>query len=345
MESLPPDQRAVLDLVLRRGRSYDDIAKLLSIDRAAVRDRALAALDALGPSTRVPAPRRALITDYLLGQLPVRVRQQVRESLASSASERAWARVLAGELAPIADKPLPEIPASDAAPAAEPAPAPAADPVAPAAAPGPPPPATPAPVTAATPPGSSGGLGVPPPVTPGRRSSRRGGAILLVLAGLVVVVVVVVVIATSGGSNNKKPASTKSVPSTTTTTTGTTTTAKVTPHIVAQVTLTPPSGSSKAAGVADVVTEGKVTALIVAAKNMTPNTSHNAYAVWLYSPGGASKLLGYVSPGVGKNGELKTTGELPSNVASYKDLLITLETTTDNKTPGPTVLQGVLGLS
>jgi len=70
VDSLPPDQRAVLQLVLQRGRSYDDIAELLSIDRAAVRQRALAALDALGPQTRLAPERRALITDYLLGQLP-----------------------------------------------------------------------------------------------------------------------------------------------------------------------------------------------------------------------------------------------------------------------------------
>ena len=54
LESLPADQRAVLQLVLQRGRSYDDIATLLSIDRAAVRQRALSALDALGPQTGVP---------------------------------------------------------------------------------------------------------------------------------------------------------------------------------------------------------------------------------------------------------------------------------------------------
>src|SRR5205807_611635 len=45
LDSLPADQRAVLQLVLQRGRSYDDIAALLSIDRAAVRQRALGALD------------------------------------------------------------------------------------------------------------------------------------------------------------------------------------------------------------------------------------------------------------------------------------------------------------
>ncbi len=116
LDSLPADQRAVLQLVLQRDRSYDDIASLLSIDRAAVRDRALAALDALGPQTRVAPERRALITDYLLGQLPGPVVDQVRGRLAESAAERAWARVVSSELVPLAGKPLPEIP--DEAPGA-----------------------------------------------------------------------------------------------------------------------------------------------------------------------------------------------------------------------------------
>src|SRR5205807_10367273 len=110
LDDLPPDQRAVLELVLARGRSYEQIAELLSIDRAGVRERALAALDALGPQTGVPAERRALITDYLLGALPGRVADDVRARLASSPSERAWARVVASELQPLASDPLPEIP-------------------------------------------------------------------------------------------------------------------------------------------------------------------------------------------------------------------------------------------
>src|SRR5215472_1890160 len=110
LETLSPDQRAVLDLVLQRGRSYDDIASLLAIDRAGVRARALAAFDELGPDTGIAPESRALITDYLLGQLPERVAEQTRERLASSPYERAWARVLASELAPVASEPLPEIP-------------------------------------------------------------------------------------------------------------------------------------------------------------------------------------------------------------------------------------------
>src|SRR5205085_2293276 len=112
LDNLPPDQRAVLQMVLSRGRGYDEIAQMLQIERTDVRERALAALDALGPGTRVPAERRALITDYLLGQLPEGVSDETRNSLARSPTERAWARVVASELQPLAGKPLPEIPAA-----------------------------------------------------------------------------------------------------------------------------------------------------------------------------------------------------------------------------------------
>ena len=111
IDNLPPDQRAVLELVLERGRTYDEIAQLLSIDRAGVRERALAALDALGPQTRVPAERRGLITDYLLGALPPSVADEVRSRLAEL-GQRARVGAGRGLRAParLAKDPLPEIP-------------------------------------------------------------------------------------------------------------------------------------------------------------------------------------------------------------------------------------------
>jgi hypothetical protein len=364
LERLPPDQRAVLALVLQRGRSYDDIASLLAIDRAAVRDRALAALDALAPSEpQLPAERRALITDYLLGQLPDKVRDQTRERLGSSPSERAWARVLASELAPMSRTPIPEIPSGPVA--ATPEPVAASEPTAdeaqlalgrPELADDQPPTAraaTPS-LGAKAPTGAQGGAqtpsapsgsGVPPPVPAARARSRGGGGVLLAIAAVILVVVVVIIIVTNSGSSNKKTATGSSTPTTTSTTTGTSTTAK-TPHVIAQINLRPTSTGSKAAGIAEIVTEGKVTGVIVAADHLAPNTTHNAYAVWLSNPGGGpSKLLGYVSPAVTKNGDLKTSGPLPSNVSSYKEILVTLETTTDTKTPGPTVLEGPVSLT
>lgn len=52
LDSLPPDQRAVLSLVLDRGKSYREVGEMLGIPEAAVRDRAHGALDALaaGPA-------------------------------------------------------------------------------------------------------------------------------------------------------------------------------------------------------------------------------------------------------------------------------------------------------
>jgi Sigma-70, region 4 len=51
LDRLPPDQRAVLSLVLDRGKSYAEVAELLAIPEGTVRDRAHAALDALARDT------------------------------------------------------------------------------------------------------------------------------------------------------------------------------------------------------------------------------------------------------------------------------------------------------
>jgi hypothetical protein len=122
LDSLPGDQRAVLQLVVGRGRSYEEIARMLSMNPAAVRDRALAALAALGPQSGVSMENQARITDYLLGQLSQQDADEVRDLLAESPSERAWAGVLSSELALLSSGPLPEIPVERSAPLAEPEP-------------------------------------------------------------------------------------------------------------------------------------------------------------------------------------------------------------------------------
>src|SRR3954468_13217333 len=116
IDDLAPDQRAVLQLLLKQGKAYVELAALLRIEPSAVRERAIAALDELGPREGVPlAPeRRAEIADYLLGQQSASERQNTREMLEGSAAGRAWARVVAGELRPIAGDALPEIPAEGA---------------------------------------------------------------------------------------------------------------------------------------------------------------------------------------------------------------------------------------
>ncbi|MGO9901444.1 MAG: anti-sigma factor domain-containing protein [Solirubrobacteraceae bacterium] len=116
VNNLPADQRAVLGLVLQRGRSYDQIATMLSIERSAVQDRALAALDALGPATNLTAAQRAELSDYLLGQLPEQAAEQERFRLAGSDAGQQWARAVAIELASLSGAPLAAIPRPDARP-------------------------------------------------------------------------------------------------------------------------------------------------------------------------------------------------------------------------------------
>ena len=338
LDNLPADQRAVLQLVLQRGRSYDQIAELLSIDRAAVRQRALAAFDALGPQTDVASEQRALITDYLLGQLPSRVSEATADRLADSPHERAWARVIASELAPVATHPLPEIPVERGRSQTAPVSAEAE--------------ATRDRERAAA------SLGRPAPrqkradgdnESAGRRSSRRGGAILLVVAA-VAIIAVIVVLATGGSSGNSSSSSSTSTaaasaPPTTSsaaTTTATTSAATSSPQIVGQINLTPPLKTSTAKGAAFVVKKGTQTAIIVQGQSVPANSKHDAYAVWLYNSSTDNHLLGFVNPGVGSNGKLSTAGALPTNASHYKTLLVTLETQQAPKQPGKIVLQGAL---
>ncbi|HYB28444.1 MAG TPA: hypothetical protein VEF89_17650 [Solirubrobacteraceae bacterium] len=329
LETLAPDQRAVLDLVLRRGRSYDDIARLLAIDRAGVRARALAAFDEIGPETGISPESRALITDYLLGQLPEKVAEQTRERLAESPYERAWARVVASELEPLAAEPLPEIPdgsrrrsaAATEAGAAATADGPpvAGERQAPARESGPRPPRR------------------RPPRLSDRPSSRLGGAIMLGVGALVVVAVVVVLVALlSSGSSPKHSPTTVASSTTRTSTAGSTAQAQ----IVAQVNLNPPSGSSSTAkGVGLVIKDGNAYGLIIEAQNVAPN-NHNAYAAWLYNSPTNSLRLGFVNPGVGNTGKLQVGSALPTNAGHYTELLLTLETQSNPKTPGTIVLEG-----
>jgi hypothetical protein len=364
-DTLPADQRAVLELVLRLGRSYDEIAQLLSLDRDVVRERAVAALDALGPQTRVSPERRALITDYLLGALPDGAADEVRRRLGQSASERAWARVVASELHEISDGPMPEIPAAappPSAPSAVLSAVPeAAAPTEPVAAPASAPDDAPVRAAFATEANGSGEHeeapapepsmsrrsaappGEVPPPPPPRRSSRRGGAILLAGGALVVAAVIAVVVVTGGGGG-APPQASATTPAATTAPSSTATTSTTGAQVVSQINLKPPGGGSSPVGIAEVLRERGKIGIAIIAQGLAPNTKSpaNAYAVWLSNSPTDSRILGFVNPAVGSSGRLQTAGGLPSNASHYHQLLITLETQSNPRTPGTIVLKGPL---
>jgi len=165
-----------------------------------------------------------------------------------------------------------------------------------------------------------------------------------------VVVIVVLVVALSGGSSNKSSsssaaASTPATSSTAAASTATTGSSTAAAKPIAQVNLVSPSGGKSTAGIAEVIRQGTNTGLVIVGQGLPANTSHDAYAVWLYNSASDSHLLGFVSPGVKSNGKLQTAGALPSNASRYHQLLVTLETQSKPTQPGKIVLEGTFNIT
>jgi hypothetical protein len=314
VDTIDASQRAVLQLVLKQGKGYDEIADLLGIEVSAVRGRAHAALDALGPSTAgLTAGRRADIADYLLGQQSPEDRDATREHIAGSAPAKAWARSVAGELRPLAENSLPKIPA-DATRRG---------------------PRKPARDTADVTGETDGGE--PLRAASARRSSRTGG--ILLLAGVAVIIAVVVILLVSGGddSGTTKTAAKDTRPATQPSQTG------PQPTPVAQINLKAADGSD-AVGIAQVLAQGNQRLLAVLGQRLSPSTNSSAYAVWLYTSPAKAKLLGFVDPPVGKSGKFQNVINMPANATQYRELVVTREKG-NAKQPGQIVLRGQLKLS
>jgi hypothetical protein len=374
LDSLPPDLHAVLSLLLRQHKRHAEVAAMLGIQERAVHDRAHAALALLAPrqARALSAAQREQLGEYLLGQQDPAAERETHAQLEDSASGRAWAQSLATELAPLAAQPLPQIPAGRAAgiPAARAAGAPSrAHPDTPATAGQPSHLPAAAPTQAGVPPGPS----VSPARTPLAPSSRVGGAVILGALVVIVVVVVLLVVGIGGGGGGgshtgthqsaaagqttnarSKPASgTSSGASANTTTsasagtaagTGTTTSGSQTTHGKA-LPLTPPDpATSKAVGVAYVLTQKGQRAFYVFAKGLPAPPTGSFYAVWLE---GASSAAAYPLgslPAQNSNGLVEGIGPLPSNASSYTRIIVTSETSHKPTHPGPTALGGTFTL-
>lgn len=370
LDRLAPDQRAVVQLVLQQGRSYEDLARLLGISDEAVRERARAGLLALAADVTAP-PEAGEVADFLLGQQTVSQRESTREALAASPAANAWARAVSGELRDVAGDDLPEIPASIVEPAAvEPEPAPGEQPE--------PEPlrepdspddtddddlepdttTTRATTAVAKPrprprPLREGGA-APRPTTDkpratapsgDRPASKLGGALLI--GGLGILVAAILLLVLTGGDDEK---SNDVARGTATPAAQGSPGASGTPQALGQIQLRA-AGGTRAAGVLTLFVrqEGGVV-FTLQAEQVPALKDGQAYAVWMTRERGNPRRLGYFNEApAGENRQLATSGPREQDagkfaqwLTEYDHIVVSRETVEQARRPGPVILRGAL---
>lgn len=345
LDDLPADQKATLQLLLKQGKTYEELGALLRLEPAAVRDRALNALDALGPESTggLTPEKQDEVSDYLLGQQGASARAATRTFLQESAAGRAWARAVATEIRPFAGENLPEVPSE------------------------------PAEVEQAFEALSAR--------TQARerseQSSRTGGILLLVGAAAIIAVLVVLIVSRLGDDSSSSDSSGGASTATqadTGTTASTSTGAGATGGIELQIPMQPAAGGQALAAGFLLKTNGE-RVLGINGQNFAPTDGKTFnYAVWLYTSKAKAFRLGFVGAGVPATGADKgrlQTGADPDQIEkaantekdpkakaaglatakairaalqdiySYKELIITREPTGQNSaTPGQIVVSG-----
>lgn len=112
-EQLGSEQRAILELVLKQGQSYEELSGVLGMSESRIRELARAALVELAPATaeRVDPEWRGQLGDYVLGQQTGPESRATRGHLKSSESARMWSLSLVDSLDDLyRDASRPEIP-------------------------------------------------------------------------------------------------------------------------------------------------------------------------------------------------------------------------------------------
>jgi hypothetical protein len=321
LDTLAPDQRAVLELVLRQGRSYGELSELLGIPERDVRARADAGLRALAgeADSGVDTGR---IADWLLGQQPDAEAERTRTAVARNAPARAWAAAVAERLRELGGAAVPDVPAAE-----ETAP-------------------RPRPLRDNAPPAAARPRPAREPAQPEReprsvpRSSKIGGAIVI---GVLAVAVAALIVFLVTRDDNEEPAASSQQQAQGTATPTPTATASANDIVLKG------TNGSKAAGLMRLISANGSVQFAIAAQNVPPNQGREVYAVWFTRSGVKPIRLGFAQSQVGKEGVLTTGGpqkrdlkNFPRWFATYSKVLITRETNAKATKPGPAVLEGTL---
>ena len=121
LSALAPDQRAVLELLLRQGRDYAELSELLGLPESGVRARAHAALAALAPDRVAPVGEDGAVADWILGQQDDEEAERTRGAIARMPSWHAWASEVTDRLSEVEGADLPELPQPEGDAAQQPA--------------------------------------------------------------------------------------------------------------------------------------------------------------------------------------------------------------------------------
>ncbi|MGZ8667468.1 MAG: hypothetical protein ACXWZM_10215 [Solirubrobacterales bacterium] len=276
--ALSEEQRVMLQLLLERGQSYEDLASMLGTDAAEVRERARTALREIGGED---PDRDAGLTDYLLGQADPIARADVARHLGSDPAAHALAGKLEAQLRLLA--PGAELPSLPRAPR----------------------PAQKEGVRADAAAARKGA------VVPGSLSGRQRRLIAALLAGLGVVAVLVLVVAgvfDGGGGSTSTAADNGSGASEGGAAATTATGGDVTKAVLR------PVGGSDGRGVALFARVKTVPVLQVTTVGLDPLADGQTYYVWLYkSDNLALRIGGFV---VDRKGRAVTQLQVPTEAVA-----------------------------
>ncbi|MFN2617357.1 MAG: sigma factor-like helix-turn-helix DNA-binding protein [Thermoleophilaceae bacterium] len=305
-DQLSAPQRAIIELVLQRGKTYDELSGMLGMPEARVRELARDALVKLAPvsARQVDEEWQGQLADYILGQQAGPESTATRGHLRRSESARSWARSLLDSLETLyEDGAEPSIPDAERGRRERPA-RPARE----------------------------------KPVKPRRErpeGERRFGRRALlaaagILAALALVAVLVWPVGVLTGDNGKD---TKNA------------SAGGSPNVAACPSRSTPARSGPA-GLALIAERSGRKQVIVQAGRLPPNRlkgkrPQDAYEVWLYnSPSDARAIGAQVTD---RKGNYQGAGALPANYRRYACVDLSLEPLDSNQAhSGQSVLRGRL---
>ena len=337
-DQLPAEQRAILELVIQRRQSYGDLADMLGMPTARVRQLAREALVELSSrsAARVDEDWRGQVADYLLGQQTGPEGTATRGHLKRSEAARLWALSLLDSLDHLYDeRDLPVIPEGEAAPArsrerdrprerdrvreAEP--------------PREREPREPRP-RRERPSLSLGGLGRrgERPARPLSADAetivrrRRIAGAAAAATGLLFILLIWPVGLLTGDDDDGGDSSSAS--------------ADAQPQVLGQLLLRPQSGE-KGVGIALITEQDGERSLLVQARGLKPTKEGEAYEVWLFNSQDDATSMG--AQLTDRQGNYQGAGRLPENYQDFQYLDISRETVDQNAAhSGDSVLRGRL---